>query len=125
MGVPPTILWGRQRRTYTVGGLTEHDPEWLQYDYALLAMLEEWEAGLCPGCNEPRESHVGKTASDYAAAYITCPAAEAMEAEQVRQAKRDGIKDAKPDPSRARRWVAMTVAAMREWAASETNKTKT
>ncbi len=115
MGVPPTVLWGRTRRSVVRGGVTHHDPDWLQWDVALLAALDDYEAGLC-ACGDPWESHQGKTASDYAAAFLTCPALEAQDAEQAKRARADGHKDVKPDPARARLWVTKTVEAMREWA---------
>lgn len=115
MGVPPTVLWGRTRRSVVRDGVTRSDPEWLAWDVALLSALDEYEAGLC-ACGEPWDSHAGKTSDDYAAAFLTCPALEAQEAEQARRAKADGHKDAKPDPSRARLWVTKTLAAMQQWA---------
>lgn len=115
MGIPPTILWGRSRQTAVVDGVTVHDPDWLGVDYALVALLDEWESGLCI-CGEPITSHEGKTSADYAAPFLTCPALVALDEEQAAQAKRDGHKDAKPDPSRARGWIVKTLDIIRAMA---------
>jgi len=123
MGIAPTVMWGRQRQTIRRGGITTHDPDWLQIDYALIVLLDEWEQGLCI-CGEPVAAHEGKTAADYGAAFLTCPAIEALDAEQASRAKQDGNKDAKPDPSRARAWLVRTLEQLRVMAeAAATEKT--
>lgn len=119
MGVPPSVLWGRQRRSLQVDGTTIHDPDWLQVDYALLVLLDEYEAGLCI-CGEPVESHKGKTANDYGGAYLTCPAMEALDLEQSNRARSDGNKEAKPDPSRARAWFVKPIEILRAMAEAAT-----
>lgn len=80
-------------------------PEWLSIDLLLVDLLDEWEAGLCPGCGDPMTSHAGKTYRDYASAAVTCPAVIAQDKAQVAAAKKAGNKDAKEDPSRSRFWV--------------------
>lgn len=115
MAVPPSVLWGRSRRSVTRDGVTIHDPEWLASDLAWLAALDNYEATLC-ACGEPWESHKGKTKADYASAYLTCPALEAEEAERVKRAKADGHAEAKVDPSRPRIWITKTLTAMQTWA---------
>lgn len=77
-----------------------------------MVLFVEWEAGLCI-CGEPWASHEGKTADDYGAAFTVCPAIEALDAEQARLAKRDGNRDAKPSPSRARGWFVKTLDQLR------------
>ena len=115
MGIAPTVMWGRQRRSMRIDGTTIHDPDWLQVDYALVVLLDEWEQGLCV-CGEPVASHKGKTANDYGGAFLTCPAMEALDLQQTNQALADGLKEAKPDPSRARAWFARTLDQLRAMA---------
>jgi hypothetical protein len=120
MGIAPSILWGRQRQTSRHGHLTTHDPDWLQVDYALLVLLEEWEQSLCK-CGQPMGSHAGKTAADYGAAFITCPAIEALDAEQAKRAVTDGHENVKPDPSQARLWLVRTLDELRAMAEATDN----
>ena len=115
MGTAPTVFWGRKRQTIRRDGITLHDPDWLQIDYALIVLLDEWEQGMCI-CGHPVASHEGKTAADYGGAFLTCPAIEALDAEQASRAKQDGNKDAKPDPSRARAWLVRTLDQLRAMA---------
>lgn len=105
MGVAPTVLWGRASRTVETSLGTWTTPAWLDIDQILLDLWREWEDSLCPGCGDPLESHAGKTYRDYRAADIVCPAVIALDKAQVEKAKKDGHKDAKPDPSRARSWL--------------------
>jgi hypothetical protein len=115
MGIAPTVFWGRQRGEIREGAFTRHDPDWLEIDYALIVLLDEYEQSLCV-CGEPVASHKGKTAEDYGGAFLTCPAIEALDAEQAKLAKREGQKDAKPDPSRARAWFTRTLDQLRAMA---------
>jgi len=124
MGIAPTIFWGRKRQTIRRGGITLHDPDWLQIDYALIVLLDEWEQGLCI-CGEPTASHEGKTAADYGGAFLTCPAIEALDAEQASRAKQDGNTTAKPDPSRARAWLVRTLEQLRVMAEAAATETPT
>lgn len=80
-------------------------------DRAIVAALDEWEDSLCPGCGKPFSEH-GKPGA-FTAVAIRCPELEALDREQVTQARRDGHKDAKPDPERARRWISGTRAQIR------------
>lgn len=110
----PTVLWGRTTSHVTgVDGIVRDTPAWLPYDYALLQALAEYEDGLCPGCGRPVAEHKGKTPDDYAGAFLLCPAMQALDAEQVKRAQKDGNEHAKPDPSRTRSWFVATVDEMR------------
>ena len=123
MGVAPSILWGRRRQSITVNGATRADADWLEIDYALLVLLDEWEQGLCI-CGKHRSTHDGMTPDDYAGAFLTCPALVALDAEQVKTAKRDGNKDVKPDLNRARGWFTDTYEAMQAMAQAALSKTE-
>lgn len=114
MGIAPTVLWGRASRTVQTDLGTWTTPAWLDIDQLLLDLWHEWEDGLCPGCGDPLESHAGKTYRDYTSAVITCPAVIALDNAQVEAAKRDGHKDAKRDPSRARSWLMGPRGRIRE-----------
>lgn len=92
-------------------------PAWLDIDLLLLDLQRDYEATLCPGCGDPLESHAGKTYKDYGSAAVVCPAVIALDRAQVAQAKRDGNKDAKPDPARPRTWVHGTRAQMADYSA--------
>lgn len=117
MSVAPTVLWGRAvSHVPGADGITRDTPAWLPYDWALMQALAEYEESLCPGCGMPLEEHKGKTAEDYAGGFITCPAVQALDADQVARAKEDGHKDAKPNPERARSWFAASVDEMRRMA---------
>lgn len=103
--VAPTVYWGR-----------DTGPRWTPEDRAVLDALDDYEATLCPGCGQPMSSHDGKTAADYTAAAITCPSLQALDRDQVAQARRDGHTDQKPDPERARRWIHGDRKHITEWA---------
>ncbi len=108
MGVPPTVMWGADRPQVTDRhGVTRHVPMWSRRDYLLLALLEEWEhTDLCV-CGRPRSEHEGKTAADYAALRMDCPALEAMEREQTKLEKRRSNPKATPDPRAWESWTTV------------------
>ena len=80
------MYWGRDDGT-----------QWTPEDRAILDALDSYQATLCPGCGQPMSSHRGKSADDYTGAAITCPSLQALDRDQVAQARRDGHKDQQAD----------------------------
>lgn len=99
------MLWGRETLTVPTDLGTWSTPAWLTTDLLLLDLWREYQDTLCPGCGDPVASHAGKTYHDYASAAFVCPAQISLDKAQTQQAKRDGLKDAKTNPERARTWV--------------------
>ncbi|MDU5415583.1 MAG: hypothetical protein E6128_01650 [Cutibacterium avidum] len=99
------MYWGRDDGT-----------QWTPEDRAILDALDSYQATLCPGCGQPMSSHRGKSADDYTGAAITCPSLQALDRDQVAQARRDGHKDQQADPERARRWIHGERSQITAWA---------